>query len=361
MLSLIDRYIVKRFLSVLFFTSLAFIAIFVVVDLIEHLDEFLANDASLMDSFLYYLYYIPYIVILTLPVNMLLSSLFSLGSMAQYNELIALMSSGISLYRIATPLLLLALSISAASGVASETLVPKANRLRLDIWRYDIRKQPRQMVGTRREIALQDKADRQINILYFDGRRQKASRVNIVRIENNRVVERWDAKYMIWVPDSSGWMLRYVTHRLFSDSTEQVVNEDTLWYTDTQISPDDLLDLQIKPEEMNYAELNRFVDKMLYLGADARKWLVDLYFKISYPFANFIIVLFGIPLASRKRRSGPALGFALALLISFIYFLFIRTGQVLGHNGTLDPWLGAWIGNIVFGFCGISLMLSVRK
>ncbi|MCI0595934.1 MAG: LptF/LptG family permease, partial [candidate division Zixibacteria bacterium] len=75
----------------------------------------------------------------------------------------------------------------------------------------------------------------------------------------------------------------------------------------------------------------------------------------------FIIVLFGAPLASRKRRSGPALGFALALLISFVYFLFLRSGQVLGHNGTLEPWLGAWIGNIVFGIGGVTMMLMVRK
>ena len=361
MLRILDRYIIKKFLSILFYTTLAFIAIFVVVDLVEHLDEFLANNASLTDSLLYYIYYIPYIIILTLPVNMLLSSLFSLGSMAQYNELIALMTSGISLYRIVTPLLLLALVISILSGVASETLVPKTNRLRLDVWRYDIRKQQRLVLGTRREIALQDRDNRQVNIQYYDGRRRKANQVNIIRIEDNRVKERWDARYMIWVNDSSGWRMHYVTYRQFTDSGEVVMNMDTLWYSDTQIFPDDLLDLQVKPEEMNYVELNRFVDKMLYLGADARKWLVDLYLKISYPLASFIIVLFGAPLASRKRRSGPALGFALALLISFVYFLFIRTGQVLGHNGTLDPWLGAWIGNIVFGIGGILLMILMRK
>ncbi|RMF55246.1 MAG: YjgP/YjgQ family permease [Calditrichaeota bacterium] len=358
---LIDRYIIRKFLFILFYTSLAFIVIFIVVDLVEHLDEFLANKASFGDAVLYYIYYIPYIVILTLPINMLLSSLFSLGSMAQYNELIALMSSGVSLYRISAPLLVMALFISIISGVAGETLVPKTNRLRLDIWRYEIRKQKRIMTGTRREIALQDRGNREVNIQYYDGKHQKASRVNIVHVEGNQVVERWDAHYMIWVADSSGWKMNQVTYRVFTDTGEVVQRIPVMWYTDTHISPDDLLELQIKPEEMNYSELNRFVDKMLYLGADARKWLVDLYLKISYPLANFIIVLFGIPLASRKRRSGPALGFALALMISFVYFLFLRTGQVLGHNGTLEPWLGAWIGNIVFGIGGIFLMIKVRK
>jgi lipopolysaccharide export system permease protein len=156
-------------------------------------------------------------------------------------------------------------------------------------------------------------------------------------------------------------LLINTTRRVLTDTTEIINKIDTLVYARSNITPEDLLDIEILPEEMNFSELNRFVDKMLSLGADARRWLVDLYMKISYPLANFIIVLFGAPMAARKRRSGPALGFALALLISFIYFLFLRTGQVLGHKGDLSPWVGAWIGNIVFGIGAIIIMFKVRK
>jgi lipopolysaccharide export system permease protein len=142
---------------------------------------------------------------------------------------------------------------------------------------------------------------------------------------------------------------------------EKVTRYDTLIYEPSEIVPQDLLDLEIMPEEMNYTELSRFIDKMIALGADARRWKVDLHLKISYPLANFIIVLFGAPLAAKKRRSGPALGFAIALLISFIYFLFIRTGQVMGHKGSLSPWLAAWIGNIVFGVGALFMLFRERK
>lgn len=358
---LLDRYIIKKFLTILFYTTLAFIVIFIVVDLIEHLDEFLANDAKFIDAVRYYVYYIPYIILLTLPVNMLLSCLFSLGSMAQYNELIACLSAGVSLYRLVLPVLVLAALISAASGVAGETVVPQSNRLRLDLYRYDIRKQPRAQFGAQRQISLQDRDNRQVSIDYYDARRQRATKVNVVWREGNSIRERWDAKLMAWDSTRQEWKMSEVIQRNFTPSGEEIIQHQEIWYPDSRIYPEDLVDLQVKPEEMNYAELNRFVDKMLSLGADARKWLVELYMKVSYPFANFIIVLFGAPLASRKRRSGPALGFALALLISFIYFLFIRSGQVLGRDGVLNPLLGAWIGNIVFGIGGILLMLRVRK
>ena len=361
MIKILDQYIIRKFVTILFFTILAFIVIFVIIDLIENLDKFLSFDASFRQVFLYYIYYIPYIIILTLPVSMLLSSLFSIGSMAQHNEIIAMKTSSVSLYRILLPVLALAILISILSGFAGETLVPKSYRLRLDIYRYQIKKESRKIKGSRSHIAIQDGNNRQIFMQFYDTSKKRGHRINIIQIEENKLIERFDAHFMQWDQENNNWLLINTTRRVLTDTTEIINKIDTLVYARSNITPEDLLDIEILPEEMNYSELNRFVDKMLSLGADARRWLVDLYMKISYPLANFIIVLFGAPMAARKRRSGPALGFALALLISFVYFLFLRTGQVLGHKGDLSPWLGAWIGNIVFGIGAIIIMLKVRK
>lgn len=362
MTTILDRYIAKKFLTILLFATMAFVVIFIVVDLIENLNKFLSNKATLSQSITYYLYYIPYIILLTLPVNMLLASLFSLGSMAQHNELVASLTAGISLYRIVLPILLLGMLVSIIAGVAGETVVPEANRNRWEIWLYEIRNRPKPTTGTSRDLAVQDTGNRQINIKFFNGRKNQANTVNILRVEANRIVERWDAKKMNWHPDSARWKMHDVVHRIFEEDGEKVARYDSVWYqASSAVKPEDLLELEIKPEEMNYVELRSFVDNMLKLGADARKWLVDLNMKISYPFANFIIVLFGAPLASIKRRGGNAIGFALALLISFVYFGFIRTGQVMGHSGTLSPFLAAWLGNIIFLSAGIVMMLVVRK
>lgn len=361
MIDILDRYIIRKFLIVLFFNILAFIVIFIVVDLIENLDKFLSYQASFGNVFLYYLYYVPYIIILTLPIAMLLSSLFSLGSMAQYNEIIAMKSAGVSLYRILFPVFVLALLISIVSGLGGETAVPIANEARLDIFRYQIKKETRNIRSTRNQLAIQDGKNRQIYIQFYDTAKKRAHNVNIIRTEGGRIVERWDSRYMKWNENKKQWVLINVTRRILSDTSETVTHSDTLVHQPSQVTPSDLIDLEIQPEEMNYAELDRFVDKMIALGADARRWLVDLYMKISYPFANLIIVMFGAPLAARKRRSGPALGFAIALLISFIYFLFLRTGQVLGHKGDISPWLAAWIGNIVFGVGAIFTLIKAKK
>ncbi len=361
MTTILDRYIFKKFLIILFYTVLAFVVIFVIIDLIENLDKFLSFNASFGSVFFYYILYIPYIIILTLPVSMLLSSLFSLGSMAQHNEIIAMNASSVSLYRVLFPVFFLSFLISILIGLAGETLVPQINRMRFDIYRYKIKQESRQLKTSRSQIAIQDGNNRQIFIQFYETKKKQAHKVNIITSADNKIIERLDARFMQWNMEKKYWELIFVTERIFTDSSEYVLRYDSLSYANSSIIPDDLLDLEIQPEEMNYAELNRFVDKMLLLGADARRWLVDLYMKISYPLANFIIVLFGAPLAARKRRSGPALGFAIALLISFIYFLFLRTGQVLGHKGDLSPWLAAWIGNLVFGIGAIFILVKMRK
>lgn len=361
MIKIIDIYIIKKFFSILFFTVLAFIVIFVIIDLIENLDKFLSFNASMKNVVFYYIFYIPYIIMLTLPISMLLSSLFSLGSMAQYNEIIAIKSASVSLYRILLPVLLLSFFISLLAGLAAETVVPRSNRTRLDIFRYDIKKESRKIESSRSQIAIQDEDNRQIFIQFYETSRKRAHKTNIIKISQTQILQRIDARFMQWDEDDNKWKLIDVTVRSFEDSSEKVTRYDTLIYEPSDIVPQDLLDLEIMPEEMNYLELDRFIDKMLTLGADARRWMVDLHLKISYPLANFIIVLFGAPLAAKKRRSGPALGFAIALLISFIYFLFIRTGQVMGHKGSLSPWLAAWIGNIIFGIGALFMLFRERK
>lgn len=360
-MKIIDRYIIQKFLMILVYTILAFIVIFIVVDLIEHLDKFLSYHAGYRQVALYYFYYIPFIIILTLPISMLLSSLFSLGSMAQYNEIIAIQTSGVSLYRILAPVLAIAFFISLLSGVVGETILPKTNRLRLDVYRYQIKKEVRQVKTARTQLAIEDTGHRQLFIQFYEVGRKRAHNVNILWVRGDKIIKRLDCRYMQWDSRHEMWKLLQVTERIFSDSSETVQQFDSLNYTDSHITPEDLVELEIQPEEMDYAQLKRFVNKMQALGADPRRWLVDLHMKISYPLASFIIVLFGAPLAARKRRSGPALGFALALLISFVYFLFLRSGQVLGHKGELAPWLAAWIGNIVFGIGGVMMMLRVRK
>ena len=358
-MTILDRYLIRKFLFNLFFSTIAFVVIFLVVDLIENADKFIDRDTGLAKVLLYYGYYIPYIISLTLPVSMLLACLFALGGMSQHNEIVAQKSAGISLYRIFMPLFGLALIISVLSGFFDEMVVPEANERRMDLYRYDIQHNPRNESTRRNNIFLQDSKNRKVSIAFFNGATNEALNVSLQYFDGATLIRRVDAKKMRWIDQH--WVLFDAVERVFEDTIEKVINYAEWAPGDFEFKPENLLELQKQPEEMSYSELKVFIADMQRIGAVVRKWLVELHLKISYPFANFIIILFGAPIASRKRRSGTAVGVGISLLVCFIYFLFIRTGQVLGHQGTLSPILGAWMGNIIFGAAGIYTLLKTRK
>ena len=123
MLKYLDRNVLRKFLINLFIALLTWLIIFLVVDIIENLSRFLDKNATLGQVFRYYVYFIPYIISLTLPVAMLLSALFTMSTFAQYNEIVAQLSSGISLYRLLAPVLILAVLISILAAFFNEFIV----------------------------------------------------------------------------------------------------------------------------------------------------------------------------------------------------------------------------------------------
>jgi lipopolysaccharide export system permease protein len=361
-MTLLDRYLVKKFFVNFILATAAFVVIFLVVDLIENIDDFLNKGATLYVTALYYLYYIPYIISLTLPVCLLLACLFSLGNMSQHNEIMAQKSAGISLYRLFIPLFIIGLLMSAVAGLLNESIVPWCNKNRLDLKsaNYDLAKaaESQKKKKTENNLTIQDK-NRIVTISTYISKTKTGRNISILNFNDAVLVHRFDARELVWLDEK--WVLVDVTEMIFNDSGDTFLEHDTLKTIELNFEPDDLGELETQPEEMRYSELQAFVKQREEIGGDVRKWVVELYLKISYPFASFIIILFGAPIAAQKRRSGTAVGIGISLMVCFIYFILIRTGQVMGHQGDLPPWLAAWIGNIVFGTAGILGLIKTRK
>ncbi len=116
-----------------------------------------------------------------------------------------------------------------------------------------------------------------------------------------------------------------------------------------------------QPAEMNYLELRSYVDKLRASGGRIANYLVDLHLKLAFPLVNLIVVMIGASLATRLRMQSAALGFGLSIGIAFFFYGLMRTGQALGHNGALPPYLAAWMADLVFGAVGIAMMRQAQK
>ncbi|KAA3619735.1 MAG: LPS export ABC transporter permease LptG [Calditrichaeota bacterium] len=359
MIRLLDRYIAKTFLTNVVFGLTTFIVIFVVIDAVEKLSIFLDRGAPLVVVAKFYIYYIPYIVVLTAPISMLLAAMFCVGQLSKYSELVAMKASGISLYRIFAPLFLVSLIISIFFIYFGEVAVPRANLLKADIkTHYLDKKGPR---GPRRvtNLALRDENGNRIFIGNYDTREKTGRKISIMTLDKNTIVRRIDAEKMEW--KDSTWVLNNAFIRQFSDKNETARSFASFVPEEFKFTPEDFGSVQKKPEEMSYAELESFIAEVKRNGGDPDRWLADLYLKIAFPFANLIIVLFGAPLAAGRARSTGALGIALSLLFCFLFFGTIKMGQTLSQTGFLHPLIGAWLGNAIFTISGLFLLNRAPK
>jgi len=358
---ILDNYISRNFLGTLIFALFAFCIIFIIIDLVGYMDKFIDKDVPKIVIIKYYIFYLPYIIVLSLPVAMLLASLFSIGQMARFNEIIAMTASGMSLYRILLPIIALGFIISGVVLYAGEKLVPLTNQKKIEIYNQFVSKSKKSIQTKYTDIYVQLSQNEWLNIGFFDAKINTGYKVSVQCFDEDfkLISNRIDAPQMVWQNDD--WVLLNAIVREFNNEKESISALDSIKPFNFFFEPEDLSKAQKKTEEMSYWELKQFIANIKRNGGDPDRWLVDLYLKIAFPFANFIIVLFGAPLASRKTRSGPAISFGISLFICFLYFGIIKVSQTFGHNGTLAPMLSAWLGNIIFGIAALFILFKMRK
>lgn len=361
-MKLLDRYIIKQFLLTALFGIVAFTIIFVVIDLMEKLDDFLDRKAAAMVIVQYYVAFTPEMIKLMTPVAILLSSLFTTGKMSNSNELTAMKSSGVSMYRFMTPMLILALFISLASVYFNGWIVPYANQHKSYIERKYLQRDYEETA--RSNIYVQDGPRRIVYISYFDRSASAGGRSSVQEFSDSNLISiarRADGREIHWDSTSGKWTMLGATLREFTPGKENIRMLDRFTIDTLHFVPADIIKQEEKPDEMNYFDLQKFIERQKRTGNEIARWQVDFYSKVSFPFASFIVVLFGVPFSFGKRRGGLAVQFGISVAVCFIYLIFMKTSQVFGYNGDLQPLLTAWLANLIFFVGGIANIVRVQK
>jgi lipopolysaccharide export system permease protein len=354
-----DRYLLKQFLRVLFFSALAFTAIYIVVDVFEQIDNFIDHQASYRTILLYYFYSVPFILSYITPVSLLLAAVFSMGILSRRNELTAFIASGVSLVRLSGSILLATLFISLVSLVFNDLVVTKSNRMMEDIKLYEIEGRKRSDPLLKENLYYLGENGFVYLARRYNHRTETLYDVVVQQFNENTLVRRIDAKRCFWRVDK--WVFYQGFDRTFKDGQEHVIEFHELSLPALAEKPEDLSKEIIDQENMNFIELRDYIDKLAKSGGNVDQYLVDLYFKLSFPFAGWIFVLLGVAFASGKRKPSMATGFGLTLAVSFIYYGILRVGQTLGHNGVVPPLLAAELGNVIFLVIGTFSLLRANR
>ncbi len=359
MISILPRYIFKRFMSIFSFCLLGIIIIFIVVDMIENLDRFIDNNVPWNITTIYYIYFIPYIIIIILPVATLMTTVFSIGLMARHNEIVALKALGYSLYRIMFILSIIGLLISMGSFFLAETVVIHTNRQIENIKNDYLNNRHSDSKRIIRDVIMQDPPDKIVSIESYNFNRQIANNVKIETYAEGTLISKIDTRLMKW--NGNSWIIYSGYERKFGENNEKAKPITKQRKISLNFTPHQLYLSQIDPEQMSINELLWFVDRVQKSGGEVHKWITQLNLRVSYPISNVIIILFSVPFVYNRRKKSLAVGFGISLAICFVYFGLIKIGQTMGEKGELNPFLAAWIGNFIWGAGGVINLIKIRK
>jgi lipopolysaccharide export system permease protein len=358
---IIDRYILREFILPYLYCNLAFLMLYVVGDLFEHMDEFLKARTGWQDILSYYLYMIPTIFTHTAPFSLVLSLIYELGNFARHSEIIGMKACGISPKRIAIPFLFLGLTLSLVFLYLSERVIPKAN-VELEILaKTYFQKSTAQnskpyedlaysnakdnYVFYIRKLDLNDNSAQEIQIQYLtpQGTIQK-----LIRAEAGRWL---DGEWWLF----NGTVLRYDETGDLQDDAENFIKR----MVRIQESPQDLIREEKANQKMNYSELKDSFLKKFGKIIPAFQ-LVELHSKLSSPWICFILVLMIVPIGLKIPKGGAfvVLGKTILLTLGFYGSQFIS--MALGKQGYLQPVFACWLPNLIFGSFGVILLGKLK-
>ncbi len=357
-ITILDRYIIRKFLGTFFFTILIIIGIVIIFDISEKIDDFVDKEAPLKAVvFDYYLNFIPYFMNMFSPLFVFISVIFFTSKLASHSEIIAMLSGGISFSRIMYPYILSALFIALLSLALNWFVIPPANKQRLAF--------EEQYLKTRteynRNIHYQIEPDTYVYMESYNTWNNTAIRFTLETFRGNQLVSKLSAETARWDSLTGRWQLNEYNIRRFSDSSE-VVSWGRQLDTLVGITSADLTRRKESVEQFNLRELNRFIDVLRLRGdANIKFALIQKNSRLAIPFSSFILTLMGVALSSRKRRGGIGLNIGIGIALSFSYILFLRFSEMFVHADALPPAIALWLPNILYAFIAFFLYKVAPK
>jgi len=357
---IIDRYLIRQYLVLLGIGALIAAVLIAVVDLLQTLDRFLRLKPPFTYILEHFVFRVPGELYKGLPMIVLISTVFLFLSLTRQRELDALKAAGISLYRASLPILLAAGALSILAIVFQEAALPVINARADEIDRVKIRGELPRHLQRQSQIWYRSSDARFVHTTLLDPVGRSLEGLRVIELGDRfQLVDVLDARTAQWTP--SGWRLTdgAVRHVGPRSGVSSDLFDSRLVVLPEHI--DDLIRVQGDPDTMSFLELRAYVAKLRDGGHPVRKYLVQLYSKLSFPLVHVIMALVAIPFALASPRSGGrAMGIGVAIAIAVGYWIVHSMALALAQADLLPPALAAWTANIVFAGIGTSLFLAAQ-
>ncbi|MFM1931269.1 MAG: hypothetical protein RL226_572 [Bacteroidota bacterium] len=359
-MKLLDRYIIKKFLSTFFFMIGAFCIIAVVFDLSENVDDLVANEAPLDEIiFEYYLNFCLYFGNMLSSFIVFLTIILFTSRMAQQTEIVAILSGGVSFNRLLRPYFIASSFLVALSLLIAHVLLPEANKTKVDFeFRY---------IKTKFIVADQNlyRETEPGTIVYFrtiTADKNVGYKFALENWKNGALVRKIMAAKATYVDSTDSWLLNSARIRDFYPDGTEDVRIVGLLDTTLNMKFSDFAQRNEIVSTMGYTELNNYIQEEKQRGSGNVAFIeIEKYSRTSNAFAIYILTLIGVSIASRKVRGGTGLHLFFAVVIGLTYIFFLKMTTVAATTIGLPAYIAVWVPNFLFAILGGIIFFRAPK
>lgn len=357
-------YILREFLHSFFLSIIVFTFVLLVGNIIRLADLVINKGVDVISVLRLFMYLVPWLLSFTLPIAALTAVILTFGRFSSDGELTAMKASGVSLYRISLPILMLSAIFTFTSFFLNDQVSPNAS--------FASRRVVKE-IGIRKPTAYLEEGT---FIRGFENYVIFIYEIKGNKLKNIRIYQPQEGKPTRTIVAERGEINTYpekntIELKLFNGTSEEPAPTDpdsfyklnfkTYYMTLDMTNIFKKEKIEKKTREMTMNELNAEIEKSVAQKIDPMPLYVEMYKKINMSVASFILVLIGIPLGIRAHRSEKSIGFGISLILFTLYWGFFLSGVALALKGAVGPLLGVSLCNIVFLFSGIILFVYTAR
>ncbi|MFH0947912.1 MAG: LptF/LptG family permease [Elusimicrobiota bacterium] len=375
-MKIIDKYITVSFLKSLLFAVVVFSFIICITYIFDRLSTVFKLGAPISLFILSMGYSFPCWLSLIFPVASLLAVLFSIGDLARNNEITALRTSGLSIWRISLPVIFAGVILSTFFAFFDNTVLVQSNKKYLSVWKYKIKKQSYpQNEGFN---IVQIEKDKIFSAKFIDGNKEKITWLILLQLDEkmnlkekitareatmtDKGLELTDSTVANFTSDN--FTLLEMSHRDTVSLTGFIVKEFPHKIIQFAKKPSEFIRLwrtKKNPDEMSYSEISDLIIRLDKSGIPSHQEQVHKHSKLAKPVAILIMILLGIPFATKVAKTAKVFSFAVSIWTGFLYWGTVSLFLAMGMNRTINPLSAAWLPNILFLFIAGILIYKTEK
>ena len=349
-MKIIDKYIIKQYLTTFFVMFGLFIPIGIMVDFAEKIDKFRENEVPSDLIISYYIDFIWYFGSQLYPVFLFLAVIFFTSRLANNTEITAILSSGLSFQRFTKPFFISASIIVSFALFSGMFIVPKSN-LKFNEFVSEYVKTEEKRNTSRLFKQIND--NEYIYVSSYDPKRKRGINFTLENFDGNELKHKISATTIRW-DDSIFRLTNYVKRTIIDDQEilKKVTRKDTILDFDI----DDLAPLNYVAETLNFFELNELIRYERRAGSPLiNSHLLVRHKRYTIPFSCFILTLIAISVSSFKKRGGTGANLAIGVSLGFLFIFLDKIFSVLVIKSNFSPALASW--GILIVFLTIALFL----